>query len=337
MNETTCGILGFGFAFPETVRDYTEISARSGIPAEVVRDKLGIKQVYYPGGGEQPSELAIQAAEHCLANTGVSASDIDLIIYFGENYADHIIYNIGAKVQGAIGAKNAWSYNLDVKCASAIVALEQAKLYMQSDPDTNTVLLVGGYCNVERVDYRDGKLSFLFDVSCGGAACLLQKGHTRRQFLSASTIVDGSFADTIIVPAGGTKHPVTSENVNDPYLHSFRLTDPEGFRERLDRVTLTNLVLAQEKALAKSGKTLKDLNFVCAAHMNTKNHRMLFDLLGMPLEQGTYLADYGHVGQLDALIALDMVQKQGLAKPGDLIGLLAMGFGYVWNGAVIRW
>ncbi|MCL2569535.1 MAG: 3-oxoacyl-ACP synthase [Oscillospiraceae bacterium] len=332
-----CGITGFGFAFPETIRDYNEISARSGIPAEVVRDKLGIRQVYYPGGGEQPSGLAIRAAENCLANTGICASSIDLVIYFGENYADHIIYNIAAKTQEAIGARNAWSYNLDVKCGGAVVAMEQAKLYMQSSPDINTVLLVAGYRNVDRVDYGDVSLSFLFGLSAGGAACILQKGHGSRRLLGTATVVDGSFVDSIVIPAGGTKQPVTHENINDPDLHSFRLAEPEAFRERLDRVTIPNLVLVQEKALAKCGKNLGDLDFVCAIHMNVKNHRMLFDLLKMPLTKGTYLADYGHVGQLDPLIALGLVERQGLAKKGDLIGVLAMGFGYVWNGAVIEW
>jgi len=337
MDNVNCGIVGFGFAFPDTTRDYKEIAKLSGVPPDVVREKFGINKVYYPGGNEQTSELAIRAAKDCLAGTGVKPLEIDLIIYFGENYADHLIYNLCGKVQGAIGAKNAWGYSIDIKCGSAILAMEQAKQYMQTNDDINTVLLAGGYRNVDWVDYTDSAVSFLYDVSCGGAACIMRKGHGSKQLLSSAAIMDGSFADSIIIPAGGTKLPMTSENIDDPYLHSLRLKEPDAFRERLGKITLPNLAKVLEKALAKCGMTLKDLDFLCPLHMNRKSHEKLLELLGLPPEKAVYLADYGHVGQFDPLIALDMAEKQGLVNSGEIVGVSAMGFGYIWNGAVIKW
>lgn len=337
MENISCGIVGFGFAFPETVRTYEDISNLSGVPAEVVRDKFGINQIYYPGHDEQTSDLAVAAAKDCLEKTGVDPKEIDLIIYFGENYGDYEIYSIGPKVQYHIGAVNAWCYQLENKCGSAIVAMDQAKKYMMTEDDINTVMLVGGYRNVDKVDYTDTGVSFLFDVSCGGAACILKKGYEHRQFLSAAAIVDGSFSDAIVVPGGGTKCPFTAENINDPYLHYFRLEDPEAFRDRLGKVTLSNLVKVEEMALAKQGLKLSDLDCVCALHMNVKSHKKLFELLDMPIEKGTYLNNFGHVGQLDPLIALNMAEEQGLVKPGDVVGVIAMGFGYIWNAGVIRW
>ncbi len=335
--DVKCGIVGFGFAFPETTRDYEEISRLSGVPAEVVRDKFGINHIYYPGHDEQTSDLAVAAAQDCLNKTGVDPKEIDLIIYFGENWGDYHIYSIGPKVQYKIGAVNAWCYQIENKCGSAIVAMEQAKMYMQTNPDISTVMLVGGYRNVDKVDYTDTSVSFLFDVSCGGAACIMKRGYERRNFLAAAAIADGSFSDAIVVPGGGTKCPFTLENINDNYLKYFRLEDPQAFRERLGKVTLSNLAKVEEMALAKVGKTLADLDCVCALHMNVKSHKMLFELLGLPLEKGTYLSDFGHVGQLDPLIALNMAEEKGLVKEGSLVGVIAMGFGYIWNGGVLRW
>ncbi|MCL2367941.1 MAG: hypothetical protein FWC72_03000, partial [Oscillospiraceae bacterium] len=288
-------------------------------------------------GGEQPSELAIAAAFDCLAKTGVQATEIDLIIYFGENYADHLIYNLAGKVQGTIGATNAWGYSIDTKCGTAIVALEQAKMYMETNPEINTVMLVAGYRNVDKIDYTDKNVSFLFNVSCGGGACILRRGHMRKRVLSAAAMMDGSFADSILIPGGGTKCPITSENMDDPYLRYFRLEEPEAFRERLGKITLPNLAAVLEKALAKCGKTKKDLDFLCALLMNVKSHEVLFELLGVPLDRGIYLADYGHVGQIDPLISLDLADQSGLLSEGDIVGVSAMGMGYIWNGAVIEW
>ncbi len=304
----------------------------------MVRDKFGINKIYYPGNNEQTSDLAVAAAKDCLEKTGVDPEEIDLIIYFGENYGDYAyVYSMGPKIQYEIGAKNAWCYHVESKCGSAIIGMDQARKYMQTEDSINTVLLVGGYRNVDLVDYKDKSVSFLFDVSCGGAACILKKGYERRNFLSAGAILDGSFSEAIVVPGGGTKRPFTPENISDPYLHYFRLEDPDAFRDRLGKVTLTNLVKAEEIALKKHGLTLKDLDFVCVLHMNAKSHKMLFELLDMPLEKGTYLNDFGHVGQLDPLIALNLAEEKGMVKVGDLIGVIAMGFGYIWNGGVIRW
>ena len=338
MNDIKCGIVGFGFAFPDTVRTCDDISELSGVPAEVVRDKFGINKIYYPGNNEQTSDLAVEAARNCLKNTGISAEEIDLIIYFGENYGDYVyVYSMGPKIQYEIGAKNAWCYHVESKCGSAIIAMDQAKKYMMTEDGINTVLLVGGYRNVDLVDYKDKAVSFLFDVSCGGAACILKKGCERRNFLSAGAILDGSFSEAIVVPGGGTKHPFTPGNINDPYYRSFRLEDPDAFRDRLGKVTLSNLVKAEEIALAKQGLTLKDLDFVCALHMNVRSHKVLFEMLGLPLEKGTYLSDFGHVGQLDPVIALNLAEEKGMVKEGDLVGVIAMGFGYIWNAGVIRW
>lgn len=337
MKTVECGIVGFGFSFPESTRDYNEIARLSGIPAEVVRDKFGINKVYYPGNNEQTSDLAVAAAKDCLAKTGIDPKEIDLIIYFGENYGDYQIYSSGPKVQYEIGAVDAWCYQMETKCGSAIIALDQAKKYIQTEENINTVLLVGGYRNVDKVDYQDNSVSFLFDLSCGGAACIIKQDYPNRQVLGSASILDGSFSDAIVIPGGGTKNPLTPDNIDDRYLHYFRLEDPDAFRDRLGKITLHNLVKVQEMALAKDGYTLADLDYVCALHMNKKSHRILFEMLGVPLEKGIYLADYGHVGQLDPLISLNMVQEQNLLPKGALVGVIAMGLGYIWSGGVIRW
>ncbi|MCL2675333.1 MAG: 3-oxoacyl-ACP synthase [Firmicutes bacterium] len=337
MKKIKCGIMGFGFSFPKTTRSYKEIAALSGVPEEVVRDKFGINKVYYPGNNEQPSGLAVEAAKQCLKNTGVGAEEIDLIIYFGENYSDHLVYSIGPKVQKEIGAVNAWCYEVESKCGSAILAMQQAKMYMTLEPDIKTVLLVAGYRNVDLVDYTDRSLSFLFDVSCGGAACILRKGYAKHNFLSAAAVADGSFADAIVVPGGGTALPLNAENVDDKYIRHFRLQDPQIFREKLGAVTLHNLKLVTERALAKDGYTLKDVDFVACLHMNKSSHRKLFELIEIPQEKSFYLADYGHTGQIDPILALALAAKKRLIKKGDLVAIIGMGFGYIWNGGAIRW
>lgn len=337
MNDVKCGIMGFGFAFPETYRTYQDIAKLSGIPEDVVKNKFGINKTYYPGHNEQPSGLAVAAAKDCLNNTGVKAEEIDLIIYFGENHSDYTAYAMGPKVQKEIGAVNAWCYDVESKCGSSIVAMQQAKMYMMCEENINTVLLVAGYRNVDLVDYKDHSVSFLFDVSCGGAACILRKGYEKHNFLTAAAIADGSFADAIYCPGGGTKLPFTKDNVEDEYLKFFRLKDPDIFREKLGAVTLSNLKKVTEMALAKSNLTLKDVNWVSIIHMNMSSQRKLFQMMDIPMEKCFYLSDYGHVGQIDPILSLGLAVENNLIKEGDVIAMIGMGFGYIWNGGCIRW
>jgi 3-oxoacyl-[acyl-carrier-protein] synthase III len=333
----TCGIVGFGLYLPEPLRTYKDIAALSGLPEEVVHCKLGINQTRYPEEKDQTSDMAVWAAQDCLRNTRVDPKEIDLIIYFGENYGDYPIFPFAAKVQGAIGAVNAWYYEMDCKCGTCIIALDQAKKYMMCEKHINTVMLVGGYRNVDKVDYRDSALTFMYDVSSGGCAAILQKGFDQRVVLESVAIADGRFAEAIIVPGGGSKTPFTPENINNDYLKCFRLADGRKFRDELGAVTMQNLANVTRMACEKSGLSLSDLDFVCPLHMKPSAHRQFLSDLGLSSTQSFYLADFGHTGQFDPIISMQMADKSSLIKQGDIVALVAMGIGYNWTAGIVRW
>jgi 3-oxoacyl-[acyl-carrier-protein] synthase III len=335
--EVACGIVGIGLYFPENIRTYQDIARLSGIPEEVVLDKLGINHIYYPSEKDQTSEMAVWAAEDCLTITGIDPKEIDLIIYFGENYSDYPLFSIAPKVQGRIGAVNAWCYDMECKCGSAVMSLDQAKKYLVSDSSINTVMIVGGYRNVDKVDYKDRNVSFLFDVSCGGAAAIIKKNSDKRAILENANIADGQFAESIIVPGGGSRTPFTSENIHDDYLKYYRLQDPQSFRDKLAPITIKNLAKVCEMACKKSGLSLSDINFVCPLHMKASAHRELLGYLDLSPDKSFYLSDYGHCGQLDALISMRIAEEKKLIKEGDVVALIAMGFGYVWNAGIVKW
>lgn len=333
----SCGIVGMGLYLPKCVKTYKDIAKLSGLPEEVVHSKLGICQTYYPGEKDQTSDMAVWAAQECLRKTGIDPKEIDLIIYFGENHADYPIFSVGPKVQGSIGAVNAWTYDMECKCGSCVVALDQAKKYMMCDESINTVLIAGGYRNVDKVDYTDRSLTFLYDVSCGGAAAIVRRGHDRRVILQSANLADGRFAEAIVVPGGGTKTPLTTENVANNYLNYFRLADGQKLREELGAVTMKNLAQVTRNACTKSGISVSDIDFVCVLHMKPSAHARLLADLGVPPEKSFYLSDFGHTGQLDMLISMHMAEERKLIKKGDLVALVAMGFGYSWTAGIVRW
>jgi len=332
----TCGIVGFGLYLPDNVRTYKDIARLSRLPEEVVQHKLGINQTRYPDEKDQTSDMAVWAAQDCLRKTGVDPKEIDLIIYFGENYGDHPIFPFAAKVQGAIGAVNAWYYEMDCKCGTCIVALDQAKKYMTCEKKIKTVMLVGGYRNVDKVDYKDSALTFMYDVSSGGCAAILKRGFGRRVVLESVVIADGRFAEAIIIPGGGSKTPFTPQNIHNDYLKYFRLADGRKFRDELGAVTMKNLAKVTKLACKKSGLSLADLDFVCTLHMKPSAHRQFVNDIGLSIDQSYYLADFGHTGQFDPIISMQMAEEKNLIKKGDVVALVAMGIGYNWTAGIVR-
>ncbi len=334
--KNICGIAGIETYFPESVRSYKYIAEKSGIPEDVVKNSFGINQVYYPAEDQTVSWMASRAASRCLSQTKTDPGEIDLIIYFGENYADYQNWSIGPKIQKEIDAVNAWSYDLDCKCASAIIALEQARNYIAQDDSINTVMLSAGYRNVDRVDYEDTALTFLFNVSCGGMAAIVKRGYPDLQILESTSVCDGSFADAIAVPGGGTIHPITPDNVNDKYYKYFRLLQPGFFKEKIGEVTYDNLIKVTERACRKSGIVSEDIDYLAVLHMKASAHRAILEKLGLNMEQSTYLADYGHIGQLDPLLSLKLgIESEKLLK-GGYAALLSMGLGYIWSSLILR-
>ncbi|MDR3311826.1 MAG: 3-oxoacyl-ACP synthase [Spirochaetaceae bacterium] len=337
MELARCGIVGFGLYLPEPYRDFNELARLTGASPEVVRDKFGLEGLHYPGPDDHTSVMSIRAAEKCLENTGVDPLTIDLIIYYGETWGDYPVYSIGPAVQHAIGATNAWCYNIECRCGSAIPAMEQAKKYIQTEEGVKTVMVVGAYRNTDFVDYQNRGISFFYDLGSGGAAAIIQKDWPEREVLGCAEITDGSFHDALIVPGGGTRTPFTSANADDQALHHWFLADPDGFRDRLGKVTFVNLVKTLERALAKSGNTLADIDYYIPMHLNTRGHATICEMVGVPLEKAYYLSKYGHVGQLDPLLGMALAESEGKIKKGDLVGLSIMGISYTWCGAAVRW
>lgn len=94
----TVGIAGIGLYIPEQIVTGTEIAARTGLPEFVVRDKMGIQQVHVAGPDDTITAMSVRAAERALADAGLSPADLDLIIYHGSEYKDHIVWSAASKI-----------------------------------------------------------------------------------------------------------------------------------------------------------------------------------------------------------------------------------------------
>lgn len=330
------GIAAIGVYLPQQIETAADIACRTGIPEEVVVEKLGVRRKHIAGLDDQPSQMAARAARQALEQAGLDPSEVDLIIYHGSEYKDYFLWSAAAKIQHLIGATRAYAYEIYALCAGAPLALKVARDQMRSDPHLRHVLLVSAARENDLVHYDNPRARFMFNFGAGAAAMLLRRGDTRNQVLESAVIVDGSFSENVVMRGGGTRHPTSPATVAEG-LHQIDVLQFEDMRDRLGMVSLPNFARVIDEAVTRSGATRADIAFLAITHMKPSFHHEMLRALGLRADQALYLEAYGHIQSVDQPLALSVAQERGLLRDGDLVVLAGAGTGYTWSATALRW
>ncbi|RPF50591.1 3-oxoacyl-ACP synthase [Aquisalibacillus elongatus] len=330
------GIVSIGTYIPNSFMTSMELSERSGIPKDVVENKLGIKRKPIPCEGDHTAEMGIKAARQAFKGSEVNPEDIDLVIYIGEEHKEYPLWTASIYTQEQLGCYNAWAFDVQLRCGTAIMAMKVAKDMMLADPRIKNVLLAGGYRNVDFIDYENPRTRFMYNLGAGGAAMILQRDYPENELLDSTLITDGTFSEDVVVVGGGTKQPMSNE-ILEKQLYQLDVLDPEGMKKRLEEKSMQNFLKVIRDAVERSGFVESDIDYVALLHMKRSAHEYVLNELGLSLDQSIYLEDYGHIGQMDQIISLELALKQGKVKEGDVVVFVSAGIGYAWGANVIRW
>ncbi len=335
------GMTGVGVYLPEARMTAADIALETGLPEAVVRDKLGICAKPIAGDDDHPTAMGVYAAERALADAGVEPSQVDVVISITEEYKEFPVWTAGIELAHDVGATNAYAYDIGLKCGTGVLGIKQARDLIKADDSVDTVLVAGGYRNGDLIDYRNERVRFMYNLGAGGAAAVVRRDISAHdtpgisaEILQSAMITDGSLSRDVVVPVGGTLEPLTPDN-----LHRYKLdvTDPEGMRTRLGERSFKNFIGVIEQAVAKSGYTVADIDHLAILHMKRSAHNQILAGLGLPLEKSIYLCDYGHIGQVDQFLSLQLAAQERRLQPGSLVVLVAAGVGYVWNALCLRY
>ncbi|MDM5248522.1 3-oxoacyl-ACP synthase [Lysinibacillus sp. G4S2] len=332
----TVGIVSTGIYIPQTKMTSKEIAVRSTIPEDIIRQKMGIYEKPIPGEHDHTVQMGVWAAQEAIRKANIEPKDIDVVIYMGEEHKEYPLWTASIKMQEELGAVNAWAFDVQLRCGTTIMALKLAKSLMASDDSIQTILLAGGYRNVDFIDYSNPRTRFMYNLAAGGGAILLQKNYDKNQLLEADIMTDGSFSEDVVVPVGGTKKPLTPFDLENN-LYQLDVIDPIGMKERLEQKSLSNFLKVIRTSLAKSGLSEENLSYLAMLHMKRSAHHYILSELGLEQEQSIYLENYGHIGQIDQILSLQLAVEEGRIHDGDIITLVSAGIGYVWGAMTIRW
>ena len=212
------GIVSYGLYTPETFETASDLSAKSGLSLEEVKE-LGIERKCLPSREDQPVNMAVKAANQALERAGdVKPEDIDMVIWTGEEYKDYIAQTASIRLQEETGCKNAWAFDLVGQNVTSIQGLRVARDFILGDESVHTILLAGGTRNVDLVDPVNPDTRFLLASSASGGAMILKRNHPRNRLIQTAFTIDHEMADEVYVPGGGTEIPFAPDNLDSKIM-----------------------------------------------------------------------------------------------------------------------
>ena len=321
-------ITGVGSFLPKKVLTNDDLSKTLDTTDEWITKRTGIKERRIVENGVAASDLAVEASLRALDDANVLPTEVDLIIT-STITPDCLFPSTSCYIQEKIGARNAGSFDLLAACAGFVYALSVAKSFVASGA-MKTVLVVGAECMSKITDYTDRSTCILFGDGAG--AVVVQQGNGGREIVSTHLGSDGSQAEILRLPAGGSKLPASHETVESG-LHYIKLRGKEVFRQ-----AIINLVDVVTKAAADNNMQVEEFDMVIPHQSNIRIIEAAMERLGLPMEKAYVNIDrYGNTSSASIPIAIDEIEKGQLLNSGDTVILVAFGGGLTWGSSVIEW
>ncbi len=321
-------ITGWGMAVPARVLTNTDLEKIVNTDDEWIQSRTGIRQRHIANENESTATLAKDAALNALRVANLNPTDVDLIIV-STSSPEHFFPATACLVQDWIGASHAGAFDLSAACSGFIYALNMATQAIRSGSVQNA-LVIGAETLSRFVNWEDRSTCVLFGDGAG--AFVLQTGDEPGGVLSAVMRSDGSGADLLSIPAGGSHLPASQETVLNKQ-HTIHMNGREVFR-------FATRVIAQatREALSLAQLRIEDIQLVIPHQANLRIIEAAMRGLEIPLDQCFInIERYGNTSTASIPIATCEAIQQGRLHAGDNTVFVGFGAGLTWGASVVRW
>src|SRR5256885_3247595 len=324
----TVSIIGTGSYVPEKVLTNADLSRMVDTSDDWITSRTGIKERRIAAKDETTSGMAAKAALRAIEQAKISAKEIDLILVATAT-PDMLFPATACFVQKKIGAKKAACLDISAACSGFLFGIEIAQQFITSHTH-DTVLVIGAEKLTSITNWTDRNTCVLFGDGAG-AAVLRHRG-SQHGVISTHIGSDGKFSDILFMPGGGSRCPITRDNV-DKNLVTIHMTGKEVYKQ-----AVTAMVNASRKVLHDAGLTADDIACVIPHQANLRIIEAIADRLEIPLERFYVNLDkYGNTSAAAVAIALDEANRSGRIKHGDSVLLLVFGGGLTWASTIVEW
>jgi 3-oxoacyl-[acyl-carrier-protein] synthase III len=318
-------VRGVGAALPVRIVNNAELAQRLDTSDEWIQQRTGIKQRYVAGDGETTASLATKAAEAALRHAGLGPSAIDLIVV-ATSTPDYTFPAVATQVQANLGIVEGAAFDLQAVCTGFVYAVATADKFLVSGSHKRA-LVIGAETFSRILDWSDRTTCVLFGDGAG--AIVLEAAESDGRLESPGVIAsrlraDGRHRAKLFVDGG----PSTTMTVGH-----LRMEGKEVFRHAVGMVTDVIRGCFDDAGVAADA-----IDWFVPHQANRRIIEASADKLGIPHRKVVLTVDqHGNTSAASVPLALAVAVKDGRIKPGDLVMIEAMGGGFTWGAALIRW
>lgn len=320
-------VLGVGAYVPDQIVTNEQLQQDFGFDPEWIKQRTGILARRQVPEGMATSHLCIEAAKRAMADAGVTAADIDLVV-IGTFTPDHLCPSTANLVQAELGIE-APAMDLAAACSGFAYALATAAQFVVTG-NSHRALVIGGDCNSRIVDPRDQKIAPLFGDGAG--AVILGRGDERQGLISYQLGSDGSGAGMLDRRAGGSLHPLTEADLSNGAFY-LRMDGRNVFKWAVKAVCNSILVTLEQAQVS-----IEQVSMFILHQANIRIIDHVAEDLGISGEKiYNNLDRYGNTSAGSIPIALAEVMASGRLERGQLLLICGFGAGLTWGTCLLRW
>ena len=318
-------VIGCGSYLPETILTNTDLAKRIDTSDEWIAQRTGIRQRHIAAEGERTSDLACEAAKNALRQAGIRGEDLDLIV-LATTTPDNTFPSTATKIQAMLGATKGAAFDIQAVCSGFVYALTMADNMIRLG-QAKKALVIGAETLSRIIDWEDRTTCILFGDGAGAVVLGAEEGRGDkwdRGILSTHLHADGSQYDMLRTSGG------PSTNGKSGFI---TMQGQEVFRH-----AVKHLAEVVDEALAFNGVGAEELDWLAPHQANQRIIDSLAHKLKMPKEKVIVTIDkHANTSAASIHLALAEASSDGRLKPGHLVLTDAMGGGFTWGSALIRW
>ncbi|MBN1218497.1 MAG: beta-ketoacyl-ACP synthase 3 [Anaerolineae bacterium] len=325
---TYAHIVGWGKYVPQKIVTNDDIAQFMDTSDGWIKSRTGILERRFAAAHETTATMAIAAAKEALDRARIAPAAIDLIVVATLS-PEYICPSTACIVQDALGATHAGAYDLSAACSGFIYALSTTAAMIQSNA-IQAALVIGSETLSRILNDQDRTTYPLFGDGAG--AVVLQASEMPGGVLATVLGSDGSGAEYLSIPAGGSKLPASQETINQR-LHYLQMNGREVYRfatKVMSRVA--------KQACIKAGVGLNEIDLFIPHQANIRIiESARKDLNIGPEKVFTNLEKYGNTSTASIPIALCEAIEQGRVQATDKLVMVGFGGGLTWGASVVQW
>lgn len=313
-------VAGIGSALPKRRVTNAELAMSVDTSDEWIVERTGIRTRFIAADDETTGSLASEAARRALASAGIQAAEIDLIV-LATATPDQTFPSTATKVQAALGIPDCIAFDVHAVCTGFLYALSVADSMLRCG-SASKALVIGAETFSRILDWEDRTTCVLFGDGAGALVLRAEEGESG--ILSTKLHADGRHNDLLFVDGG----PSTTGTVG-----KLRMKGREVFRH-----AVVNLAQVLNEVLADAGLTSADVDWVVPHQANARILDATAKKLGLPASKVVVTVDqHANTSAASVPLAFDTAVRDGRIKRGDLVVLEAMGGGFTWGAAALRY